>query len=115
MHVFIDICLYLGILAGLSAPIVMIIYYYRAPLPPAPEQPAPAPAETALDAAPVLVTFIADTPWGNAGETLPGTMSRLENGQEVVSIDDECGMTHTIDRDELYARIQELRTLHTSR
>jgi hypothetical protein len=112
--------LYLGILVGLLALIVVIARYYHAAQPRAPDQKAPAPSEAALETPavpqfePVLITFIVDTPWGNAGETLPGALTRMENGQQVLSIDDETGTSFTIAQGEPYVHIQEVRTSDSS-
>ena len=125
-------CLYLGVLAGLFVPLVAIVLYYRAPRPRALElapaahaeaapdaEAVPGPeatpgAEAALDDEPVLVTFVADTPWGNAGETLSGTLTRMVDGQHALCVEVQAGIRHTIAHGEPYVRVQELRAPDTS-
>jgi len=66
--------------------VVLASLYLRAqtgsPPPSAPAQPSPDQGELH-----VLVTFTADTPWGNRGETVTGRLSEAAHGQRVVLID----------------------------
>jgi hypothetical protein len=57
---------------------------------------------------PVLVICLADTPWGNAGDTLIGMLTELDDRQKVITIIDDVGATYTVSLHAPYVCVQEL-------
>ena len=56
----------------------------------------------------VLVICLADTPWGNTGETLIGVISELDDRNKVIIITDDAGATYTVSLHEPCVCVREL-------
>jgi hypothetical protein len=94
-------------LVAVVAPMIAIERYYRLPPSRGPCPTLPAQAETEPVDESVLVTFRADTPWGNAGETLMGTLTRLDDGHYALSINDPSGTSQPIPQHAPYVYVQK--------
>jgi hypothetical protein len=84
----------------------------RAPQPPQPHTPpiptlAPAPASTHVPNTHVQVVFLADTPWGNAGEAHAGLLITFPDGQRAVQINDDSEASQSIPEDSPYVQVTE--------
>jgi hypothetical protein len=55
----------------------------------------------------VQVTFLADTPWGNAGETLVGRLTEQADRQRVVLVDSGCATPVAIPEPSPYVRVEQ--------
>jgi len=85
----------------------------QAPLPPsalsAPPDPPPDDRELS-----VQVTFLADTPWGNAGETLVGLLTEQADQQRVVLVDAGCATPVAIPEPSPYVRVEACPAPHAA-
>lgn len=62
----------------------------------------------------VQVTFLADTPWGNAGETLVGRLTEPADRQRVVLVDAGCATPVAIPEPSPYVRVEACPAPHAA-
>lgn len=102
---------------GILVLVAMLRVVYR-------RQPQASPPPSAASAPPdpplhdherwVQVTFLADTPWGNAGETLVGRLTEQADQQRVVLVDSGCATPVTIPEPSPYVGVEPCPAPHTA-
>jgi hypothetical protein len=95
--------------------VVRTVYRRRrqAPFPPSTASAPPDPPPHDREAW-VQVRFVADTPWGNAGETLVGRLTELADRQRVVLVDAGCAPPVAIPESSPYVRVEQCPAPHAA-
>jgi hypothetical protein len=95
--------------------VVRMVYHRRRQVPLLPSAPSAPPDPPPDDREHwVQVTFLADTPWGNAGETLVGRLTEQADWQRVVLVDSDSATPVAIPEPSPYVRVETCPVPHAA-